>query len=75
MEVSVERHRHRAILPAPVENAGVIGGRHPEVSDVQGIDACIPQQRCRPSWHALIQQDPHEAVFISTISSPIIAAA
>lgn len=58
----------------PFENVGVTGRRHPEISD-EGIDVCLPQQRRRPPWHALVQQDPHEAAFISTISSPIIAAA
>jgi hypothetical protein len=38
------------------------------------IDTGLPEQCRRPAWHPLVQQEPHDA-FISTISSPIIAAA
>jgi len=75
MEVSVECHGRRAVLATPGKNVGIVGRRHPQVSDMQSIDARLPEQRRRPPWHALVQQDPHEAAFISTISSPIIAAA
>jgi len=72
MEVSVEGDSNCAMVPTP-KDVGIVGRRHLQVGNVQGINARFPQQRRRPPWHALVKQDPHETAFVSTISSPITA--
>jgi len=68
-------HRHRLVGPAPRNDLGVIGGGEPRFGRVHGIQPRLAEQGGGPAAHALVQEEPHEAVLRSTVSSPSIAAA
>lgn len=75
VDVRVEGHRDSSLRAAPGDDVGIAGGPEAHLRGVDRVHPPFPQEGRRTPGHVLVQEDLHEAVLISTLSSPSIAAA
>ncbi len=75
MKVGVERDRDGAVGAAPGEDVRVVGCGKADLRHVRRLDPGIPEEGRGAARDALVEKQLHYAVFVSTISSPSIAAA
>ena len=75
MDVRVEGRRDRSLRAAPGDDVGIAGGPKAHLQGVDCVHPPFPQEARRTTGHVLVQENLHEAVLISTLSSPSIAAA
>jgi hypothetical protein len=75
VDVRVEGHRDSSLRAAPGDDVGIAGGPEAHLRGVDRVHPPLPQEGRRTPGHVLVQEDLHEAVLISTLSSASIGAA